>query len=91
MKMETEIEAGCIFSKASVTLGVETQSSKSEQITDTMTIKPGKSIALYQEVKEYDIWSGSIKNMIGVLEDNCTEITFLEGGVDQEFPKIKFM
>lgn len=56
MKMETEIEAGCIFSKASVTLGVETSSSKSESITDKIKIPSGKSIAVYQEVKEYDVW-----------------------------------
>jgi len=80
--LETEIEAGCIFSKASVTLGIETQSSKSEQITDSMTIPAGKSIAVYQEVKEYDVWSGALQNVIGVLGDNCTETTFLEGGVD---------
>lgn len=91
MKMETEIEAGCIFSKASVTLGVETQSSKSKQITDTMTIPKGKSIAVYQEVKEYNIWQGTMQNVIGVLDDNITETYFIEGRADEKFPEIKYM
>lgn len=39
-------------------------------------------MAVYQEVKEYDVWSGTMQNVIGVLGDNCSEATFLEGGVD---------
>jgi len=47
-----------------------------------MTIPPGKSVAVYQVVKEYGIWSGTIKNIVGTLDDGCTETTFLEGEVD---------
>lgn len=91
MKAETTIEAGAIFSKASVTLGVEKQTEKSEQIVDQMTIPPGKSIAVYQEIKEYSFWSGAKENIIGVLGDNCRETTFLEGGANDNFPEIKYI
>lgn len=89
-KAESTIESDAIFAKASVTLGVESQSSKSEQITDTMTVKPGRAIAVYQELKEYEVWQGIKENIIGVLGDNCKETTFYEGNVEDEFPLYKY-
>jgi len=56
-----------------------------------MTVPPGKAIAVYQEVKEYSVWSGVKENVIGVLGDNCRETTFLEGGANQNFPDVKYI
>lgn len=56
--MSTTLETDAIFTKASLTLGVEKEAKKDEQVVDTMTIPVGKSIAVYQEVKEYQVWSG---------------------------------
>jgi len=56
LKSELGLETDAIFTKATLTLGIEKGSSKSEQITDTITIGPGKAIAVYQEVKEYQVW-----------------------------------
>jgi len=47
LKVETTLETDAIFTKASLTLGVEKQSKKDEQVTDTMTVPPGKAIAVY--------------------------------------------
>jgi len=91
LKIESEIAQNAIFAKASVTLGVEKESNKSESITDTMTIPPGKSIAVYQEVKEYEVWSGIKSNIIGVLGDNSRESTFLEGDAKENFPEVKYL
>jgi len=41
-----------------LTLGIEKESKKEEQITVPITVPPRKSIAVYQEVKEYNVWSG---------------------------------
>lgn len=91
MKVESEIESNVIFTKASVTLGVERTTETTRNITDTMTIPPGKSVAVYQEQREYDVWSGVKANIIGTLGDNCRETVFLEGGVNDDFPDIKYL
>jgi len=90
MKVETTLETDAILTKASLTLGIERQTSKSEQVTDTMTVPPGKATAVYQEVKDYQVWSGVKQNVIGTLGGNCRETTFVQGGLDDEFPDIKY-
>jgi len=55
-----------------------------------MNVKPGRAIAVYQELKEYEVWQGVKENIIGVLGDNCKETTFYEGNVEDEFPLYKY-
>jgi len=56
-----------------------------------MTVPPGMSMAVYQEVKEYNVWSGTLQNVIGVIDDGSTDVTFLEGKINEKYDEIKYM
>jgi len=47
-KTESTVEAGLIFTKASLTVGVETSTESSTELKKTLTVPAGKSVALYQ-------------------------------------------
>jgi len=49
-KLEAQFDSNYILTKASVTLGIETESSKTRSFTDKMNVPGGKAIAVYQEV-----------------------------------------
>jgi len=57
-KIESTVEAGLIFTKASLTVGVETSTESSTELKKTLTVPAGKSVALYQAYDEYDIFIG---------------------------------